>query len=674
MRRLCVDFIRVAAFCLVAAIAGVGAASAQTHPALSGTSLPPLLPLKLLSGGDDDGPSGHQVSPDGKRLAWTQRIGGRRQLHVRPIEGGTDVSVRTAQNVDGYTWASDSRHLVLSIDPDRGAENHQLLLVDADAPEAGSRNVTPWPGTRNSLVNVFLQGDQILFRSNRRDAAISDLYRVSLAGRAEPEMIARNPGNIRDWWLYPSGKVAARLTTAGGAEGRRMFQRCANDGCVRVFDMAWDENLSLFGLVEGEDSAWALSNRNRDRIAVVRLDLKTGAETVEHDDPVVDVAGLRFDPTTRRPLLATSWPGRQRLHFFAEGLGKDIKPLLAEGVEFLSIGSADLAHRWMVLTLSGPRVATRTVLLDRQTGKRSPLTVSPWEAWQDTLSDTKPFDFAARDGRRLHGYLTVPRGTRGKGLPTVIFVHGGPWARDFGTPSNTVQFLANRGYAVVQVNYRGSIGYGRAHLLAAIGEFGRKMSDDVDDAFKWAVDQGIADPARTAIMGASYGGYAANVGVTRTPTLYAAGVSIVGMSDLPGFIDTVPPSWDRNFWYRFIGRADQVEARARMWEVSPLSKVHQVVRPVLILHGANDTRVRRDQGERFAGALRSLRKPVELQVYEGEGHSFTRPATRADYMGRVERFLARHLGGRATPAGAATTAGPAAPPPPSSDEPQSEKR
>jgi dipeptidyl aminopeptidase/acylaminoacyl peptidase len=230
-----------------------------------------------------------------------------------------------------------------------------------------------------------------------------------------------------------------------------------------------------------------------------------------------------------------------------------------------------------------------------------------------------------------------------------MYIHGGPWTRDFGALDPRVQFLANRGYVVVQVNYRGSSGYGKDHLWSAVGEFGRKMSDDVDDAAKWVVEQGIADPDRIAIMGGSYGGYATMVAMTRTPRLYAAGVSFVGLSDLPAFIDLMPAYWEPHRWHRFLGRPDSPEARARMWEVSPLRLVDKVERPMLIVHGANDPRVRRDQSERFAGALKSFRKPVELHVFPDEGHGLNRPANRLRFYSMVETFLARHLGGRSSP-------------------------
>jgi dipeptidyl aminopeptidase/acylaminoacyl peptidase len=493
-----------------------------------------------------------------------------------------------------------------------------------------------------------MPGELYLF-SNRRDRRYFDVYKLALPVTGEPQLVVENPGTVSSWYFDPAGKVVARMMRPDGT-GRRVFERCeAATTCARLFDLGLEDYVSVTGVIEGEPAAWALSNRGRDKAAVVRLDLKTGAETEVYADPKVDVSALRLSPDQRKPVVAVSWPDRQKVHFFDAAFEADLKALQSDATEVVNVTSSDQAQRWLVVTVSGPLKPTRTLLLDRRTGQRSLLAVSPWEAWIETLSETRPVQIAARDGRAIPIYVTVPRGTSGKKLPTVMYIHGGPWARDFGALDPRVQFLANRGYAVVQVNYRGSSGYGKDHLWSAVGEFGRKMSDDVDDAAKWAVDQGIADPDRIAIMGGSYGGYATMVGVTRTPRLYAAGVSFVGLSDLPAFIDLIPEYWEPYRWHRFLGKPDSLEARARMWEVSPLRLVDKVERPMLIVHGANDPRVRRDQSERFAGALKSFGKPVELHVFPDEGHGLSRPANRVRFYSMVETFLARHLGGRTSP-------------------------
>jgi dipeptidyl aminopeptidase/acylaminoacyl peptidase len=622
---------------------------AQTHPALKDATFPPLVPITLLADVARESRSAFLVSPDGRSLSWLQRVDGRRQIHVRPIEGGDTTVIKTPQDVGTYQWAADSRHLLAPIDPVPGAENYQVRIVDSQTPAAAARNVTPWPGTRNSVLVFRDMPDAVYLLSNRRDRRYFDLYRLALPVTGEPQLVTENPGRVSRWLFDAAGKVIARQTRPDSA-GRRLFERCdAVDACTRLFDLDLEDQVTILDSAAGEPTVWALSNRGRDKTAVVRLDLKSGVETVVHADPTVDVTSLHLSVDRRQALLATSWPDRQKLHFFDPTFEVALKPLNTGPDDVVTITSTDNAQRWLILTVAGPQQPSRTVLLDRQSGQRTVLARSSWEPWRESLSPLRSATVTARDGRSIPIYITVPRGTSGRGLPTVMLIHGGPWLRDFGTSSPTVQFLANRGYAVVQVNYRGSAGYGKDHLWAGVGEFGRKMSDDIDDAAKWAIDQGIADPGRIALMGGSYGGYATKVGLTRTPRLYAAGVSFVGLSDLPAFIDLLPDYWEPHRWHRFLGKPGDLEARARMWEVSPLRLVTQVERPMLIIHGANDPRVRRDQGERFAGALKSLGKPVELQVFTDEGHGLTRPANRARYYTMVETFLARHLGGRATP-------------------------
>ncbi|HJQ57593.1 MAG TPA: S9 family peptidase [Vineibacter sp.] len=647
----------------VVALAGLSSGlAAQTHPALKDADFPPLLPIALMADAGRETRSNFQVSPDGKTLSWLQRADGRRQIHIRPIEGGEATVVRTPQDVGTYQWAADSRHLSAPIDPVAGTEDYQILIVDSQAPTATPRNITPWPGTRNSVLVFRDLPDTIYLLSNRRDRRYFDLYRVALPVTGEPQMMAENRGRVSRWMFDSAGKVIARQTRPD-ANGRRSFERCtAVDACSRLFDLDLEDQVSIVGDAAGDASVWALSNRNRDKVAAVRLDLNSGTESVLYADPSVDVTGLHLGADRREAAFATSWPDRQKLHFFDPALEADLKPLRGEPDDVVNVTSADRAQRWVVVTVAGPQRPTRTLLLDRQTRQLNALSSSPWEAWRSSLSPLRSATVTARDGRPIPVYVTVPRGTSGRGLPTVMLIHGGPWLRDFGTSSPTVQFLANRGYAVVQVNYRGSAGYGKDHLWAGVGEFGRKMSDDIDDAAKWAVDQGIADAGRIALMGGSYGGYATNMGLARTPLLYAAGVSFVGLSDLPAFIDLLPDYWEPHRWHRFLGKPGDQAARARMWEASPLRLVGQVERPMLIIHGANDPRVRRDQGERFAGALKSLGKPVELHVFADEGHGLNRPGNRARYYTMVETFLARHLGGRASPPrGAGPTTGTEAP-------------
>jgi dipeptidyl aminopeptidase/acylaminoacyl peptidase len=644
-----------------------GVASAQIHPTLKDARLPPLLPLALIAGDDGDARTNFQVSPDGKWLAWAQRQGGRPQIHVRPIAGGDAVVVRTPSGSSSFRWLPDSRRLRYALD-NGGNENTQIWIADTQNPNALPKNVTPWPGTANYVSSTRLDGEAVLLFSNRRDRRVFDAYRLSLTGDLTPVLHERNPGTVDRAYFDRKARLVAR-SLRSGAGGKRAFEFCPGDvtTCARVFDMEWDEQISVPDIAAGEEEVWALSNRGRDRQAVVRLNLRTGVETVMHADAKVDVDSFWFNSETREPVLAVKWPDRQRLHGFGSGLGADLAAIGGDGgADVVTIQSHDNAMRWFVLGVQNRGSATRTILYDAQNKERTLLSAGSWDAYREAISPPTPVDYKARDGLTISAYLTLPAGAPGKSLPAVVLVHGGPWLRDYGTLGTTAQFLANRGYAVLQVNYRGSNGYGRAHLRAGIGELGGKMQDDVDDGVKWLIAQGIADPAKIALMGGSYGGFATFVGMTRTPTQFAAGVANVGITDLPAFIDLVPEYWDRSRWHRYLGPSHTVEGRAALWQRSPLAHVQKLERPMLITHGANDVRVRKDQSERFFGAARALGKPVEFHLFENEGHSLGRPENRLIYFAKVEVFLARHLGGRATEVKAAPPPAPApgAPPEP----------
>ena len=642
-----------------------GVAAAQTHPTLKDAKLPPLLPLALIAGSDADTRTNFQISPDGRWLAWSQRNGGRSQIHLRPMAGGDAVVVRTPTGSSNFRWLPDSRRLRYALD-NGGNENTQIWIVDSQNPTAAPRNVTPWAGTANFVSTTRLDGDEILLFSNRRDRRVFDAYRLSLSGDLTPVLHERNPGRVDRAYFDRKARLVARSLRAG-ADGKRAFEFCPGvvTTCARVFDMEWDEQVSIVDIAPDEEEVWALSNRGRDRVAVVRLNLRSGVERVMHADPKVDVDSIWFNSETREPVLAIQWPDRQRLHAFGTGIGPELAAMGNEsGADVVSILSHDNAMRWFVLGVQSKGSATRTILYDAQNKERTLLTAGAWDAYRESMSPLTPVEYKARDGLSINGYLTLPAGAPGKNLPAVVLVHGGPWLRDYGTLGTTAQFLANRGYAVLQVNYRGSNGYGRAFLRGGIGELGGKMQDDVDDGVKWLIAQGIADPAKIALMGSSYGGFATFVGMTRTPTQFAAGVANVGITDLPAFIDLVPEYWDRSRWNRYLGPSNTVEGRAAMWQRSPLAHVNKLERPMLITHGANDVRVRKDQSERFYGAARALGKPVEFHLFENEGHSLGRSENRLIFFAKVETFLAKHLGGRATEVRAAPPAAPAPDKPP----------
>jgi len=352
---------------------------------------------------------------------------------------------------------------------------------------------------------------------------------------------------------------------------------------------------------------------------------------------------------TREPLAVVTYPGRQAIRFFDAALEADLAVLRRHSPTGLRILSFDDGERLVTVEVFTEK-GYENYLVDRRTGETHLLGRSQMVQFAHALGTTEPITLSARDGVRLRGYLTRPPGFGAPG-PMVLVVHGGHWARDYWRYAPVVQFLANRGYAVLQVNYRGSTGYGRAFRELAVGEYAGKMHDDLIDSVRWAVAGGVADPARVAIYGGSYGGYAALVGMTFTPDVFACGVDIVGISNLVSFYETVPPYWKVSvmpLFHKYVGDPSRPEDRRRLEAKSPLFKADQVKRPLLIIHGSRDIRVNVRESEQMIAALKQAGKDVRSVVFPDEGHQREygnwRNALR--HYSEVENFLARCLGGR----------------------------
>jgi dipeptidyl aminopeptidase/acylaminoacyl peptidase len=399
---------------------------------------------------------------------------------------------------------------------------------------------------------------------------------------------------------------------------------------------------------------WALSNRGRDKLALVKIDLSNGQEEVVFSDPRVDISQVLISQQTLQPLLLTLDPDYQELKAFDPRLQTALQRLQQQHPGHLHFQPNSMSRDEHLITGT---VTTEDggqhVLFNVSTGEvtvQGDTTRSHVHA-TSALPQQLPLAFQSRDGLALHAYLTLPNGTSGKHLPTVLYVHGGPWSRDVWHDGDAMPaFLANRGYAVLQVNYRGSSGYGRVFQEAAQGQFATGMHDDLLDGLDHLIGQGITDPAKVAIMGASYGGYASLVGMTFTPERFACGISMVGMSDLASLIENAPPYWalTKPWWIKYVGDPANAQDRANMDSKSPLFRASQVRQPLLILHGANDPRVKLDQSTRMVQALRQAGKEVDFVLFESAGHGTQKWSDNLSYYRKTEDFLARCLGGRSS--------------------------
>ena len=639
-----------------AAFSLLGALSACTapadHPALEDAKLPPFMQAHRFAY-HGEVVRGFQLSPDGSKIAWIGPYLKRSRLYVRDNDSGEVRRYRTGSFA--FHWTPDSRRVLYTADTS-GAENMHVYMIDVEAPAAEAVDLTPYPGVKAN-IHQFVEGrpNEVLVLHNRRDPSVHDLYRIDLDTRRET-LVAVNPGDAIGAVTTPQGRVKGwhKSRFAQRTSEERETPRAARQA---AFTQERGESLRVLGKSSRDGLVWALSNRGRDRIALVLLHPTLGWEKVVSEDPSVDITRVTMSRVSGDPLIAHSEPGYPRFDILDEGLKRDLAKLLeAQGSEpvGLEIVSTDRNEK-RVVVLIYTTAQQRYYLVDRASGNHTLLGESIDDDLAASLVPMQPVKIPSRDGLTLHGYLTLPRGVAPRALPLVLLVHGGPWLRTtWGNPLRSddvsyAQFLANRGYAVLQVNFRGSAGYGRAFSAAAIGEFGGKMQDDLHDALRWAVDGGIADPRRVAIMGWSYGGYAALLGLTLTPEVFACGVSFNGPTDLASMIESFPPYWiDLSMWYDYVGNPALAADREAMTLQSPLHHAAKLSKPVLIVQGGNDVRVLPDQAERMVRTLRESGKPVEyLQVPE-MGHSMGYWAHRLAVLRKTETFLRGCIGGRAS--------------------------
>ena len=482
-----------------------------------------------------------------------------------------------------------------------------------------------------------------------RDRRYHDAYRLDLA-TGRPTLVAANPGDVTGW--IADNRLRVRAATAmlpdGGTELRTRSGEGAEWKAVRRESS--DETFpTVAGFTPDDRGLWLLSSVDANAARLLRMDAASGAATPLAGDSVFDATGVLVHPV-RRTLQAVQFT-RQRLEWQAmdSAVSADLRTLQRLRDGDFTIDSRDRADRKWIVTYVVSDGPVAYYLYDRPTRRASLLFVHRPALERYTMAKMEPVAFRARDGLQLYGYLTLPVGREPKRLPTVMLVHGGPWARDVWGYHPEVQWLANRGYAVLQVNYRGSTGYGKAHLNAGDREWAGKMHTDLLDAKTWAVDRGYSDPDRICIYGGSYGGYATLVGLAFTPGEFTCGVDVVGPSNLVTLLQTVPPYWApyRAMLDKRLGRLQEEEfLRSR----SPLFRADSIRAPLLIVQGANDPRVKQAESDQIVTAMRTRGRPVKYIVFPDEGHGFARPENKLRFYAAAEPFLAEYLGGRLEPA------------------------
>ena len=604
------------------------------------------------------------ISPDGTKVAFLAPWKDRLNVWVESLEPGADeprcVTADDNRSVLHFEWTDDPRWLIYLQDTN-GDENWHIHRVDLDDPEAAAVDLTPFPGAMAAPLREVKNGTTTVMLNNR-DVTSFDVHELDIA-TGDLTLIATNPGHVHGWLSSDNGDLfATSLTLDGDLELSRWDGATETLRPIVTFDGS-DYPLGIHPLVITPDGlgVWLGSSRGTNRTRLVRVDLTSGEETDLDDHSEFDVDPRAIvGPTIPAPLIQDRGTGellgvryfgeRQVIHALDSRFGDILANLekLSEG----DIGrlSSDEAGLLWVVGFNHDRDPGATYLYDHDTGESRLLFRPLPHLDPEQLAPMHPVRITARDGLALHSYLTLPVGVEPKGLPLVLVVHGGPWYRDSWGFDAGVQLLANRGYAVLQVNFRGSMGFGKAFLKAAIGEFAGKMHDDLIDGVHWAIEQGYADPGRVGILGGSYGGYAALVGVTFTPDVFAAAVDYVGISDLANFMRTLPaiarPHLANN-WHAYVGDPDDPEQLADMMDRSPITKVDQIRTPLLVIQGANDVRVVQAESDNLVNSLRDRGVEVDYVIQAAEGHGAVNPENVIEMWDAISRFLARQLGGRA---------------------------
>ncbi|AGC42936.1 S9C family peptidase [Myxococcus stipitatus DSM 14675] len=617
---------------------------------------PPVIPRTLLFGNAvRDKPT---LSPDGEKLAWVAPdTKGVMQVWVRTLQGQDDTRAVTKEPQRGvryYEWSQDSRTLLYPQDSD-GDENTHVYAADLSTGVV--RDLTPFQGIRARMLESSpTTPRELLVTMNLRARTSSDIYRVSLDTGAIT-LDTQDPGDVMTWTAdakldvrgalaqKPDGTTVLRVRDSPRTPWRTLLE-------VPLRENVFPQYMGFIGFSRDGAKVYLKSPHGSNTSRVVERVLRTGAEKVLAEDAGSDVFDVLFHPERKVvQAVAFNTDGHVRWKVLDPSLREDFEVLGRMGDGDFSLVSRDRADRRWVVAFEQDAAPLRYYTYDRSTRRAELLFSNQPSLEQAPLARMKPFQLKSRDGLTLTGYLTRPVDAPEGPLPTVLLVHGGPWTRDTWRFSPEVQWLANRGYAVLQVNFRSSAGLGKAFLNAGNRQWGRAMNDDLEDTVAWAVKEGQVDASRVAIMGSSYGGYAALAGAAFSPSVYRCAVDAFGISNLFTFLKSFPPQWQviRGSYAQRVGDVEDPAEQERLRATSPVFSVDKIRIPLLVAQGANDPRVKQAESEQMVSAMEKAGRDVTYVLYPDEGHGFYRPENNLDYHARVESFLARHLGGRLEP-------------------------
>ncbi len=603
-------------------------------------SVPPAIPLRDFFRNPQT--TGYELSPSGELIGFLKPVDSRLNIFVQPKSGGEAKQITAVKDRDirSFSWKGD-KYLLYAKD-NGGDENFHLYVTRSDG--TGTRDLTPFDGVRADLIDDLEDHPtDLIVGLNKRNKEVFDAYRLNVE-TGDLKLVAENPGNIASWTTDHDGNIRV-ATTTDGVNQSLLYRQNENDPWKTVITTNFKESFSPQFFTFDNKALYGVSNIGRDKSAIVEFDPETGKETkVVFEQPEVDVSGLNYSRKRKVITSASYTTWKEQRTFFdpeSEALYKTLNEKLP-GYDVYIVSSNKEEDIFIVRTITD-RSLGAFYLYDAKSGDLSKLADrNPW-LQEDQLSEMKPIEYTSRDGLTIHGYLTLPKGRVAKNLPIVVNPHGGPWVRDNWGFNPEVQFLANRGFGVLQMNYRGSTGYGRKFWESSFRQWGLSMQDDIADGVKWLVDQGIADPKKVAIYGGSYGGYAVLEGLTKTPDLYAAGVDYVGVSNLFTFMKTVPPYWKPflEMMYEMVGNPEKDKA---LFEAnSPALNADRIKAPLFVAQGAKDPRVNINESNQIVEALKKHGVAVEYMIKEDEGHGFHNEENRFSFYEAMEKFLTQHL-------------------------------
>jgi dipeptidyl aminopeptidase/acylaminoacyl peptidase len=590
----------------------------------------------------------YQLSPDGAYFSYMGPYERRQNIFVQKI--GEDHAIRitseTDRSIAGYFWANNNR--ILFIKDSGGDENFRLYAVDKDG--ANAKDLTPFEGVRIQIIDDLPDiEEEVIIGMNKNNQQLFEPYRLNIkTGRLQ--QIAENT-NIMEpldsWMTDHDGKVRIASKVTGGTNTTLLYRRSEKDTFQEVLTTDFREGVQpLFFDFDNGDIVFVSSNLNRDKNVIIRFDMQKGIEVGEpiFEHPEVDVSSLSYSKK-RKVLTAISYnTEKTHFHFLDEeraGIQKRLEQELGDSEVFVtSMNKAE--DKFMIRTYSD-RSLGAYYFYDQQSDQLEKIVdVSPWIDEND-MAEMQPIKYKSRDGLSINGYLTLPKGVAPVNLPVIVNPHGGPWHRDSWGFNPEVQLMANRGYAVLQMNFRGSTGYGRAFWESSFKQWGRTMQDDITDGVQWLIDQGIADQKHIAIYGGSYGGYATLAGVTFTPDLYACAVDYVGVSNLFTFMKTIPPYWKPylDMMYTMVGNPEK--DHELMAAASPALHTDKIKTPLFVIQGANDPRVNIDESDQIVRSLRARNVEVPYLVKYDEGHGFHNEENRFESYKAMMGFFAKHL-------------------------------